>query len=207
MVFRRTLQLLLIVAFLPAFIHPCTGQEKKKKKITLEDIWKSGKFRSEPLDQLRSMNDGLHYTTLDVDRGGQAINKYSYKTGEKVVTIARSVEMVPEGKKEPVSIAEYTFSPDETKLLIVTEVERIYRHSTRERNYVYDLKTKKLSLLSPGAKQRYATFSPKGNMVAFVRTNNIFIADLESGREIQVTANGRMNYIINGATDWVYEEE
>ena len=206
MVFRRTLQLLLIVAFLPAFIHPCIGQEKKKN-ITLEDIWKNRKFRSKPLDQLRSMNDGLHYTTLDVDRGGQAINKYSYKTSEKVATIARSVEMVPEGKKEPVSIAQYTFSPDETKLLIVTDVEKIYRHSTRETNYVYDLNTKKLSLLSPGAKQRYASFSPRGNMIAFVRTNNIFIADLESGLEIQVTADGRMNHIINGATDWVYEEE
>ena len=80
MVFRRTLQLLLILAFLPAFIHPCKGQEKKKN-ITLEDIWKNRKFRSKPLEQLRSMNDGLHYTTLDVDRGGQAINKYSYKTG------------------------------------------------------------------------------------------------------------------------------
>ena len=65
----------------------------------------------------------------------------------------------------------------------------------------------KLTPLSANGKQRLATFSPDGKKIAFVRDNNIFVTDLTSGTESQVTTDGRMNEIINGAADWVYEEE
>lgn len=177
------------------------------QKLTLEDVWKSSKFRAQSVRGLRSMNDGLHYTSLDSDRGGQAINKYAYSNGKKVETLVNAVDLVPDGGKGQLRIGAYQFSADESKVLISTDIEQIYRHSTRETNYVYDIKSKKLSLLYEGPKQRYATFSPAGDKVAFVSKNNLFVTDLGSGETIQITIDGKENELIHGATDWVYEEE
>ncbi|MBN4062003.1 S9 family peptidase [Bacteroidales bacterium AH-315-I05] len=180
--------------------------DKAGKNLTLEEIWSEWKFTAESVSGVRSMSDGLHYTSLEKIKNGSAVVKYSYKTGEAVDTIAKSAALIPEGAEKPIDIEEYQFSADENKLLIATDVEPIYRHSTREINYIYDTSTKKLTLLSEN-KQRYATFSPSGNKVAFVRGNNLFVKDLENGNETQITTDGEHNKIINGATDWVYEEE
>src|SRR5205085_10610933 len=101
----------------------------------------------------------------------------------------------------------YSFSRDERKLLIATEVEPIYRRSFRARYVIYDLQSKTTKELSTEGKQSYATFSPDGSRVAFVRSNNIFVNELASGKEIALTSDGKLNSIINGSTDWVYEEE
>ena len=90
--------------------------------------------------------------------------------------------------------------------MLPTATESIYRHSTRSKYYIYDRETTNARELSTG-KQRLAQFSPDASKVAFVRENNIFIKDLKSDSETQVTTDGEMNKIINGATDWVYEEE
>jgi dipeptidyl-peptidase-4 len=91
-------------------------------------------------------------------------------------------------------------------LLISTETESIYRHSTKALYYIYNLKDKTLKPVTE-AKAMYGTFSPDGQKVAFVRDNNLFYKDLNANKEIQVTTDGKLNNIINGATDWVYEEE
>lgn len=178
-----------------------------QNNITLEDIWSKGTFRTDYVYGLRSMNDGLHYTTLDRDRGGQVINKYSYKTGDLVEPILQSIVLTPDESGKPLNIESYSFSADETKLLIGTELEPVYRHSTKGYYYVYDLKSEKLLPLTEGSKQRLAEFSPDGKRVAFVKDNNLFIKSFETGAEVQVTKDGEWNKIINGGTDWVYEEE
>lgn len=176
------------------------------KDITLEDIWKSGTFSAERFRSVRSMNDGLHYSKIDGESGTDNINKYSYKTGLKVGTIISGADLVDPASKEAVPVAEYSFSADERKAVIASESEAIYRRSSREKNYVFDIESKSFELLSEGM-QSYATFSPNGSKVAFVRDNNLFIKDLESGKERAVTTSGQTNVTINGATDWVYEEE
>jgi len=95
---------------------------------------------------------------------------------------------------------------DETKFLIPTETESIYRHSSKSIFYVWDSKAKNLERLAEG-KQRLAEFSPDGKYVAFVRDNNLFVKDMTSKEEITVTNDGAFNHIINGTCDWVYEEE
>lgn len=182
-----------------------TAQDKKN--ISLEDIWKYGTFRTEMVYGLRSMNDGEHYTSLERDRGGSSIVKYAYKDGSMVDKLVQSINLLPQGSSEPLKIDDYSFSADEKKLIIATESEAIYRHSTREKNFVYDLESKELTELDKEEKQRYASFSPKGNAIAFVRENNLFYKNLVSDEIIQITADGQYNQIINGATDWVYEEE
>ena len=189
---------ILFICFSTAFAQP---------NITLEDIWGKGTFRSDYVYGLNSMKDGLHYTTLDRDRGGSVINKYSYKTGELVEPILQSIILLPEGEEKPLSISTYSFSADENQVLIGTEIEPIYRHSSVGQYYVYNLKTEKLTKLTKGEKQRLAEFSPDGKRVAFVKENNLFVKSLETAEELQVTNDGEWNKIINGGTDWVYEEE
>lgn len=189
----------LLIITLAIFLF--TNINAQKKNITLEDILKTGTFRSGGVYGLVSMKDGLHYSAMDDGK----ILQYEYAKASTPVVIVAEADLKVDGKA--IGIDSYQFSPDETKMLISTGTEQIYRHSTRENYYVYDRKTKSLTAVSSGEKQMYATFSPDGNKVGFVRGNNIYIKDLASGKETQVTNDGLHNNIINGATDWVHEEE
>lgn len=193
----------LVILGFSALLAP--SLQAQKKDITLEDIWKSGTFRTNAVYGLVSMNDGIHYTAFDGNDKDSYILRYEYAKKANPDTILKESGLKVDGKS--INIDNYNFSPDETKMLISSGTEQIYRHSTRENNYVYDRKTKTLTPVSAGEKQMYATFSPDGTKVGFVRGNNIFIKDLASGRETQVTTDGLQNNIINGATDWVHEEE
>lgn len=170
------------------------------QEITVEDIWKKGTFRSGGVYGLRSMNDGAHYSTLNYGPGGVSVDQYSYTSGEKVATL------VSDSLIDGASIQSYSFSADESKMMIATESESVYRYSTRDVNYIFDRATSTATPLSEG-KQMFATFSPNGSKVAFVRSNNLFVKDLESNEETQITFDGEWNKILNGGTDWVYEEE
>ncbi len=178
-----------------------------QKQITNELIWASQEFASESFAGFNSMSDGLHYTAAErSDAFGTKIVKYRFADGLEAAVITTSKDVFNNALKE---IEGYTFSADESRLLIETEVEAIYRYSYAARYYVHDLKTGKTFPLASEKmdKQRLATFSPDGSMIAFVRNNNIFITDLATQKETQITFDGAKNKIINGASDWVYEEE
>ena len=196
MVQQKLTILLLMVAL---FISSAT---QAQKQITFDDVVTQGTFRAKSVYGLRSMKDGLHYTTLE--DGGTKVVKYAYKTGKSVETVFDLKEM------EDVSIerlSNYTFSDDESRLLLTTNPQAIYRHSFTAEYYIYNFVTKEFKELSTKGRQQLATFSPDGTRVAFVRENNIFIKSLLFGTEHQVTKDGKFNEIINGAPDWVYEEE
>ncbi|MBK8498481.1 MAG: S9 family peptidase [Flavobacteriales bacterium] len=179
------------------------------QKLTNKDIWASPTFSVESVGGLASMKDGVHYTALDEEAGQPVINQYAYRTGEKVATLVRGGELIPVGSREPVEMDGYSFSGDEKKMMIETGSEPIYRYSYFAYNYVYDRASKKLVPLSDlnKPKQRLATFSPDGGKAAFVRENNLFMVDLATMKESQITTDGEWNKVLNGATDWVYEEE
>lgn len=146
------------------------------------------------------MNNGEHYVSLESSELGQELNIYKYKDGEKVRTLFKSEEF------DLKRITNYTFSNDEKKLLLETQTEKIYRYSSKSIYYVYNIFTDKLKKIS-NDKLMFATFSPAGNKIAYVLDNNIYIHETNSGRTKQVTFDGQKNQIINGASDWVYEEE
>lgn len=98
-----------------------------------------------------------------------------------------------------------TFSNDQKFLLVETNQKQIYRHSASVNAYVVDIVSKKVIEI-PG-RLRYPTLSPDNKNVAYVKDNNMFIFNLESQTEKQITTDGKNNSIINGAVDWVYEEE
>lgn len=184
--------LLLIIGW----IDQAPGQAKSR--ITLDDIYHSGKFSPRRLSGLNSMKDGVHYTV----QNGVKIDKYSYRTGAFIETLFDG-----SGFSEVTEFSGYTFDPSEQRILLETAVEHIYRHSYLASCYVYEFATAKLIPVSSGGKQQLATFSPDGNRVAFVRDNNLFIRNLAENEEVQVTFDGVRNQVINGAPDWVYEEE
>lgn len=179
---------------------------QEKKQVTLEEVAKFYSFSPESVEGFQSLNDGEHYTLLQRSTGeGSAIRKFAYSTGELVTTIITTNEMEAKSGRK-ISMRSFAFSPDETKILIPTETEQIYRHSTKSKYLVYDLQTGQVQDLSAG-KQQYASFNPVGDQVAFVEDNNLFYRDLKTGVTTQITNDGLRNEIINGATDWVYEEE
>lgn len=192
---KKLSTLIFIVTLLMSTVQ-LFGQEATKE-ITLEDIYKNGVFREKSISGLRSMNDGEHFTTLEKSR---KIVKYSYKTGEVVEIISNTIE-------PDFDIEDYEFSNDETKILIAANAEYVYRRSYYADYYIYDIQTKKLSKLSDKGKQQFATFSPDNSKIAFARNNNLFIKNLTQNKEYQITNDGKLNHIINGGTDWVYEEE
>ncbi|HKL34279.1 MAG TPA: S9 family peptidase [Tangfeifania sp.] len=171
------------------------------EKITFEDIFQKGTFRAESVKGLRSMKDGENYTTLE---NGTRVVKNSYETGEEVETLFDITKI----EDAPISsFSNYEFSEDETKILLTTDIDRIYRHSYTAQYYVWNSVTEDFIPLSENGPQQLATFSPDGDRVAFVRENNLFIKNLKFGNETQITHDGEKNKIINGAPDWVYEEE
>ena len=180
------------------FLAQCVFAQEKM--IQLEDIWASRTFSPEWVWGINSMNDGVHYSSLNYGENNVYITQYSYETGDSISTIVDSKDL------DGISFSDYSFSEDEKKVLLPTETESIYRYSTRSNYYVYDRETKIAEELSEG-KQRLAQFSPDASKVAFVKENNIFIKDIINNTELQVTFDGEINKIINGATDWVYEEE
>ncbi len=172
------------------------------KNFTLEDVLRKGLFRASGIQEVRSMSDGLHYTALTDNSA--TITKYAYKTGKAVGLIVD----IRDAKNDALtSIHDYEFSEDESLVLLQTSMELIYRRSFKADYYIYNVKDKTFKPLSVNGRQQLATFSPDGKKIAFVRENNLFIADLATGNETQITRDGKPNEIINGAPDWVYEEE
>lgn len=176
--------------------------QAQNKEITLEDIW-DGTFRTERLDALHSMKNGQQYSVLNFDRtsGITAIDVYEYKSLEKVKTLINSKDI------EAIQyFSNYTFSDDESQILLATEVESIFRRSTLGKFYVYNTKNNTVTLIAE-EKIQEPTFSPDGKRIAYGYNNNLFIKNLVSGETSQITFDGKKNEIINGITDWVYEEE
>ncbi|MFZ1685975.1 MAG: DPP IV N-terminal domain-containing protein [Flavobacteriales bacterium] len=180
-----------------------------QKQITNKDLWTTPLFSTQGVSGLQSMNDGLHYTTFGEKGGAAQLFQCAYASGDTVGVIFNSKDLVPPGSTAPLEVQGYGFSGDEKKLMIETGMEGLYRYSYYAYNYVYDRASKTLQPLSDVSKpkQRLATFSPDGSHAAFVRENNLFVVDLATMQEQQITKDGEWNHIINGATDWVYEEE
>ena len=160
-----------------------------------------GNFKAKTIANSVSMNDSEHYT-LAVN--GKAVVKYSYKTGAKVDTIFS----VYQAKECPINkIDGYAFSPDESKLLVYTNVKKRYRRSFTADYYVYDVKRQEMTPLSEYGAQEAPLFSPDSRYIAFARNNNLFLKKLDFNTELPITKDGEINKIINGISDWVYEEE
>ncbi len=150
----------------------------QQKEITLDNIYKKGTFR------------------------GEAVRGFE---GEDVTSLVNEEDVKDEkGKKLP--LTNYLLNPAESKLLVFTEREAIYRRSSKAFVYLHDIASKKTVRID-NDKLLHATFSPDGSRIAYVKDNNLYLYDIASGNKKAVTTDGKWNFIINGNCDWVYEEE
>ena len=170
--------------------------------ITLEDIWQNYAYSPKRVPGFTFMNDGRHYTRRERGR----IVQYDLTSGEQTQVILDAGQLEGQAGFDG-QLDSYQFSDDEQQILITSGTESIYRHSTRANFYVYDRAKKQLQAVYRQGKVRYATLNPAGTHVAFVYNNNLHVTDLRTGDVRTLTTDGRENAIINGATDWVYEEE
>ncbi|MBK8682910.1 MAG: S9 family peptidase [Bacteroidetes bacterium] len=177
----------------------CSTYSIAQTQITLEDIFQNNTYTPKSIYELRSMQDGLHYT---VNEGGRVIGKYAYSSGNREGEIfnVNSFDLINR-------FYSYQLNNNESLLLLAAESYSRYRRATLDNNFIYTLKSGTIQQLSETGLQMYAHFSPVENKVAYVIDNDIYFKDLDSDKEIRITSDGLKNHIINGGSDWVYEEE
>jgi len=185
--------LLLLLLFTSVF-----GQQK----ISVEAIF-SGEFTAKRMDELQSMKNTNQYTVLNADEasGSMQIDLFDFATLKKVATLIDTKSQ----SKLLGGIDSYTFSSDEKKILIANNTNHIYRHSFTADYFLFDLGSKELTKILEQVQE--PTFSPDGKKIGYVKENNLYIYDIASDTNSQITTDGKKNAIINGITDWVYEEE
>ncbi len=184
-----------------ALLCSLTLVAQQQHEITLPEVT-SGAFAARGAGNgFRSLPDGKHYTLISDDY--QRIVKYEYATGRAVDTL---FDIAKARECDIKAIWDYDIAPSGHHILIYTDIKPIYRRSYTLRATHYDVRRNLCEPLTEGDIM-IPTFSPDGRMVAFVRDNNIFIKKFDFNSEVQVTTDGKRNEVINGSTDWVYEEE
>ena len=172
--------------------------------ITVEQIWKKYEFFPKGVDGFKSMKDGEHYTKMNEEG---SIVKYKLTDPTDAGTLLVNGNSLIY-KEATIAFEDYEFNFDETKILFMTEIIPIYRRSFTAIYYLYDISTKQLMPLDEKHQpQTLAEYSPDGNSVSFIHGNDIFVKQVASGKVVKLTEDGKRNKIINGTTDWVYEEE
>ena len=172
-------------------------------QLSNELIWASGTFYPKTIKGINPSEDGKYYTSIERDKSKIEIVKYDYSSNNKVATLFSNISF------NKFEFSDYKLSNDQNWLLLFNSKESIYRRSSKSFYYIYDIQNNLLQPLADSilGKQRLASFSPDNRKIAYVRNNNIYYTYLVDTLEIPVTSNGKINELINGATDWVYEEE
>jgi len=193
------------------FIIPLCAIAQDKSILNLERLFSSREFRSQRFGPARWLENGAGYTTLDSsesETGGRDIVKYETKTGKREVLVSAD-RLKPEGADKPLTIANYQWSPNKKRLLVFTNTKRVWRRNTRGDYWVLDLSNWQLKKLGGEAKAStlmFAKFAPDNRRVGYVREKNVYVEDIETGKILQLTHDGS-DSIVNGTSDWVYEEE
>ena len=202
---------ILSVLLFTAAVQAGDEETADQSLLTLERIFTDEEFEGEKFGPARWLEDGSGYTTLEdseTQEEGKDIVRYDPETGKSEVMVA-SEKLIPKGESEPLEIDNYSWSPDGGKLLVFTNTKRVWRTNTRGDYWVLDLQSGKLRKLGGDAEPStlmFAKFSPDGSRVAYVRERNLFVQNLKNYKVKQLTDDGSET-IINGTSDWVYEEE
>ncbi|HEX2091540.1 MAG TPA: S9 family peptidase [Longimicrobiaceae bacterium] len=194
-------------AALLALAPSAPSQQQQQQQITLERIFTTRDF-SAGASVPQWTADGESFVMLEPDTANDASDVWTVgiSTGRRDRRIQGS-RLVPEGQTRPIEIEDIAWSADARRALIYTNSQQVWRQRTKGTYYVYDLEAQRLIPVSRGQGwQQFAKLSPDGTRVGFVRDNNLFVTDLATGRETQLTRDGS-DVIINGTFDWVHEEE
>jgi dipeptidyl-peptidase 4 len=202
---------LIAIAAVSLLALRANSQQPVEQVQFLRDAFLKGEYSQRPFGPARWLNNGEAYTTVEPSRaghGGRDIVRYETATGKREILISAS-ELVPAGASEPLEIEDYDWSADMNRLLVYTNSRRVWRQNTRGDYWILDRRSKALHKLggeAAPATLMFATFSPDGSNVAYVHNNNIYVEDGQSPAITQLTHDGSQT-MINGTSDWVYEEE
>jgi dipeptidyl-peptidase 4 len=186
------------------------GEPTDRSLLTLERIFDSRDFSGQTLSA-RWAKDGSGYLILESSRaapGGRDIVLHDAQSGEARVLVS-AARLVPSGESAPLAIDDYAFSDDQTLVLIYTNSKRVWRANSRGDYWILDLASHELRKLGGDAAPAtlmFAKISPTARHIAYVRENNLYAEDLVTRQITALTTSGN-RHIINGAFDWVYEEE
>ncbi len=171
--------------------------------ITVESIWKNYEFFGASVNGFRSMKDGNYFSKISQTTNGEQITKHLFIKAEGEGEI-----LIPPKILKGLKIDDYDFNSDESKVLLMTQSTPIYRRSFSAIYYLYDLISKEVQPLDKNRQpQTLAEYSPDGKKVSYIFQNNLYVKEISTGNVTQLTEDGERNKIINGTTDWVYEEE
>ncbi len=209
---------------------PVAAQSTSVAPLAVERIFRSRDFVAQGLPFVQWMKDGRSYLQVKREIGGSALVRVDAVTGAETILVPSGV--LKDASGATLDIEDVTLAPDESKALLFHSSVRVWRTNTRGMYHVVDFGTRAVTPLSTGTSapaspspsglgflasglasgasdptlQMFAKFSPDGSRVAFVRKNDLWVKELRSGAELRLTADGSDD-IINGTTDWVYEEE
>lgn len=179
--------------------------------LTLDRIYASSEFRQESSPRIRWIDSGNSYVLSEASEtidGGRDMMKVESNSQEKSTWISAS-ELIPEGQEEPLRMADFTFSDDESKMLIFTNTSRVWRRNTKGDYWIFDLDSRSLRQIGvdfESSSLMFAKFSPNNEFVSYVQAFNLYQENVATGEVTQLTTDGTRD-IINGTFDWVYEEE
>ena len=202
---------LLVLAAAVALAAPLDAQ-RPDSMLTVQRIFSAPDYFAAGFRGARWRPGMDAYTRLERSAlvpDGEDLVQYDAESGRREVLLP-AARLIPSGEKSPIDVEDYSWSPDGKRLLVYTNSARVWRENTRGDYWLVDLAggvPRKLG----GARAKpstlmFATFSPDGGRVAYVRENNLYVEDLATGRITALTSDGSRT-IINGTFDWVNEEE
>src|SRR6202046_2064458 len=212
---RRSLCLLIFTALFAGYAMPAIAQNASPVSADsdklLHRMFASDDFEVKTFGPARWLDGGDFYTTVEPSTSGkdaQDIVRYETATGKRELLIS-AAKLIPHGAQSPLAIEDYSWSKDKGRVLIYTNSAPVWRQNTRGDYWVLDLKSVALTKLggeAPASSLMFAKFSPDGTKAAYVRSNNIYVEDIASGKILPLTSDGSAA-LINGTSGWVYEEE
>ena len=208
---RLPLAALFVLALALSLPAHAAAEVPQELQDDLRRIFTSKDFTPKRFGPAHWIEAGGAYTTLEPSaaaEGGRDIVRYETATGERRVLVS-AAKLVPSGESKPLSIDDYAWSKDGKRLLVFTNTKKVWRQNTRGDYWVLDLPDgplKKLGGKAPASTLMFAKLSPDGTRAAYVRANNLYAEDVDSGAVTMLTSDGSAT-LINGTSDWVYEEE
>jgi len=200
--FRAQLKTMKNLSYLIIFLS--TALISFSQELSVEKIWKNYEFYTKGVDGFKSMKDGEYYTKTTEDL---SVKKYKINDPKDKGSVLVDGAILNFGGKQ-LLYDDYEFNSDETKILFICDVQPVYRRSYTAKYFLFDISSNKLSPLDENHEpQTLAEYSPDGRMVSYIHGNDLFIKEVASGKIKKLTQDGKKNKIINGTTDWVYEEE
>jgi dipeptidyl-peptidase-4 len=196
-----------LVGMAPAAARPT--DQAAAAKLSVQSIFGKDAVREEWLRNSRWGEDGESYLAVeDAPKGGQDLVRYRIQGGQRTILVPATA-LIPKGADKPLSIDDYTWSPDHRLLLIQTNSQRFRRTRALADYWLYEPATHALRKIGGDAAASsvlYASFSPDSRRIAYVYRNNLYVEPVAGGAPVQLTRDGD-DYIVNGLADWVYEEE